>query len=83
MLKKKVKKGVKYCPKCGAELKEEDKFCIKCRYSFEKRKKKLNLINLIIAIIVILIIWILIRIITKQPIIPQPIVNIFTNKTVG
>lgn len=83
MPKEKVKKGVKYCPKCGSTLKEADKFCIKCGYSFEKRKKKLNLKALIIAIVIIIIAWILIRLIAKQPIIPNPFGALFGNKTAG
>jgi predicted nucleic acid-binding Zn ribbon protein len=83
MQKTKIKKGVKYCPQCGAELKEEDKFCTKCNYSFEKRKKKIKWKSLIIAIIIILLFWIVIRIITGKNIIPTQILNIFTNKTAG
>jgi predicted nucleic acid-binding Zn ribbon protein len=83
MQKSKIKKGVKYCPQCGAELKDEDKFCTKCSYSFEKRKKKINLKSLIVAVIIIILFWIFLRVITKQPIIPQQITNIFTNRTVG
>jgi len=79
----KAKKGVKYCPQCGVELKEEDKFCTKCDYSFEKRKKRIKLKNLLILIIVVIIIWIAIRLLTGNPIIPQPILNFFTNKTAG
>ncbi|OGJ16835.1 hypothetical protein A3K73_08785 [Candidatus Pacearchaeota archaeon RBG_13_36_9] len=83
MQKNKIKKGVKYCPQCGAELKAEDKFCLKCGYSFEKRKKKVNIKRLIIAIIIIIIAWAALRVITGNTIIPQPILNLITNKTAG
>ncbi len=77
---KKKKKGVKYCPDCGVKLTEKDKYCTKCGYSFEKRKKKkVNVRNLIILIIVVLIIWIAIRILSGNTIIPKPIWNIFLN----
>jgi len=83
MQKTKVKKGVKYCPQCGAELKQEDKFCIKCDYSFEKRKKGVNIKRLILAIIIILIAYAALRVITGNTIIPQPILNLITNRTAG
>jgi len=74
----KNKKGVKYCPQCGIELSEKDKYCIKCGYSFEKRKRKINVRNLIILIIVVIIIWILIRLLTGNTVIPKSIVDILT-----
>lgn len=79
---KKKKKGVKYCPECGAKLTEKDKYCTKCGYSFDKRKKKkVNIRNLIILIIVVIVIWIAIRLLTGNSIIPQPIIDIFTNNS--
>jgi predicted nucleic acid-binding Zn ribbon protein len=80
---KKKKKGVKYCPQCGAGLSEKDKYCIKCGYSFEKRKKKVKIRNLIILIVAVIIIWILIRILTGNPVIPQPILDIFAKNATG
>jgi predicted nucleic acid-binding Zn ribbon protein len=77
---KKKKKGVKYCPDCGSELSEKDKYCTKCGYSFDKRKKKnIKIKNLIILVVVVIIIWIAIRILSGNPIIPQLIIDIFTN----
>ena len=83
MQKTKLKKGVKYCPQYGAELKVEDKFCIKCDYSFEKRKKKVNLKRLMIVVIIIIIAWIALRLWGGDPIIPKLLLNLFTNKTAG
>jgi len=83
MAKNKVKKGVKYCPQCGSELKQEDKFCLKCGYSFEKRKRGLNIKRLIIAIIIIILAWAVLRVISGNTIIPQPILNLITNRTAG
>jgi predicted nucleic acid-binding Zn ribbon protein len=70
MRKKKSKE--KFCPKCGKKLKPDDKYCIGCGYSFEKRKKKKSSSFLIIiTIIVFIILWIIIRLITKKPIMPD------------
>ena len=77
---RKQKKGVKYCPDCGAEIDEKDKYCTKCGYSFEKRKKKkIKLRNLIILIIAIILIWLGIRIFTGNPLIPEIIKNLLVN----
>jgi len=78
MLKKKKRK---FCPKCGAELKLDDNYCTACGYSFEKRKKKINLKSVIIAIAILIILWIAIRLILGRPIIPSSLTNIFRNIT--
>ena len=78
-----MKKKRKYCPKCGKELKEKDKYCISCGYSFKKRKKKINIKNLIILIVVIIVVWIIIRLATGNTIIPQPVLDIIKNMTAG
>jgi predicted nucleic acid-binding Zn ribbon protein len=79
----KAKKGVKFCPQCGAELKQEDKFCLKCGYSFEKRKKGVKVTRLIIAIIIIILAYLAVRLIGGNTIIPEPILNLLTNRTAG
>lgn len=79
----KQKKGVKYCPQCGAELKEEDKYCTKCGYSFEKRNPKVKVKNLIILIIIIIIAWVAIRLLTKNPILPKPLLDLFAKNVTG
>ncbi len=78
-----IKKRGKYCPKCGAKLKQKDQYCTACGYSFKKRKKELNIRNLIILIIIIIVAWLLIRLISGNPLIPQPLLDIFTNNTSG
>jgi predicted nucleic acid-binding Zn ribbon protein len=83
MQKSKIKKGVKYCPQCGTELKQEDKFCYKCNYSFEKRKKKIKWRNLIFIIIAIIVFWVVIRLATGKNPIPVEIIKLFANKTAG
>lgn len=80
MLKKKKRK---YCPKCGKELKQEDKYCISCGYSFGKRKKSINWRNVIIAIIIIIAAYLLMRILSGNPIVPQSIWDIFSNNATG
>ena len=77
----KRKRG-KYCPKCGAKLKQSDTYCTECRYSFKKRKK-LNARNIILVIIIIIAAWASIRYIMGSPIIPQSIMDIFANKATG
>jgi len=72
-----IKKEKKFCPKCGAELKKEDDYCIKCGYSFKKRKKKLNLKKILIAIAILIILWVAIRLFSGDPILPQPILDLF------
>ncbi len=81
MLKRKKRK--KFCPKCGAELKQTDKYCTICGYSFKKRKKKIDIKRVIIVIIILLILWTAIRLLTGKNPIPQPLIDIFINKTLG
>ena len=75
------KKKRKFCPKCGAELKLEDKYCTACSYSFEKRKKKFKFKNILIIIIILIILWIVIRLVLNKPLIPFSLTNIFGNTT--
>ena len=81
-----MQKYKKYCPRCGALIHAGDAYCIRCGYSFRVRSKgKLNLRTIVIAVGVLLIFWIGMRLITKQPIIPTGIADIFkgigSNKT--
>lgn len=77
---KKGKKGTKFCPKCGAELKEDDTFCTSCGYNFEQRKKKKFNIKMIIAVIILFIIaFLAIRYFQGKPIIPN--IGFFKNMT--
>ena len=46
---------VKYCPKCGNELNDEDEFCPKCGNKFNKESKKFNFSKKIILIILAII----------------------------
>lgn len=77
------RKKRKFCPECGAELKTGDDYCIRCGYSFKKRKKKLNIKTIIILIVAFLVLWTIIRIITGKPVIPQTLIDIFTNNASG
>lgn len=80
MLKRKKRK--KFCPKCGKELRQKDEYCISCGYSFKKRKKKINLKNIIILIIIFIILWIIIRMLVSKPILPQPLLDLIKNFTI-
>lgn len=75
----------KHCPKCGAMLKPEDGYCIKCGYSFHRRRKKFDITQLLIGLAIVAAIWIVSRIFLKKPIIPTIVIdlikNITTNKT--
>ena len=64
-------KKKRFCPKCGKELKPKDHYCIACGYSFKKRKKKLNLANILIAVIILIVLWVVIRLVQGQPILPK------------
>jgi len=68
---KKKRGKEKFCPKCGAKLKSDDDYCVKCGYSFAQRKKKSGTIPILITIIIFIILWIIIRLITKKPIFPD------------
>lgn len=66
------KVGIKYCPKCGAQIPITDNYCTSCGYSFAQPPKKGKRFRWTIIIIVILIIaYVLIRIIMKKPIMPD------------
>lgn len=71
----------KYCPRCGALIHAGDAYCIRCGYSFRVRAKRnrMSLRTIILAIIVLLVIWCVIRLLTKQPIIPAGITDFFKN----
>ena len=43
----------------------------------KKRKKKINVRNLIIIIVAIIIIWVIMRLLTGNTVIPKPILDIF------
>jgi len=76
-----MKKKRKFCPKCGKEVKLKDDYCISCGYSFKKRKKRFNVRNVLIAVAILVVLWIVIRLVGGNPIIPRPIIDIFTNST--
>jgi hypothetical protein len=72
----------KYCPRCGALIHVGDTYCIRCGYSFRARGfRRTNLRTIIIAVAVLFGIWIVVRILTKQPIIPIGVVDFFKNVT--
>jgi len=76
-------KNKKYCPRCGALIHAGDAYCIQCGYSFRARTKGkgTNPKTIIIAVAVLLIFWIGLMVITKQPIIPPAIIDLFKNMT--
>jgi ribosomal protein L40E len=84
-----MKKRVKFCPRCGAQLNIIDAYCIRCGYNFiGRRGKKLNIGQILIAFIALAAIWIIIRLVLNRPIIPQEVADLvkttiatFTNKT--
>jgi len=81
-----MQRNKKYCPRCGALIHAGDAYCIRCGYSFRVgTKSKLNLRTVIIVIVILLACWIGVRLITKQPIIPAGIADLFrgvgSNKT--
>jgi predicted amidophosphoribosyltransferase len=72
----------KFCPKCGAQINLNDTYCTRCGYSFRGRRiggKKSSLKTIIIAVVILAIIWAVIRTLTKQPIIPAGLLNLFQN----
>jgi predicted nucleic acid-binding Zn ribbon protein len=73
----------KYCPRCGALVHAGDAYCIRCGYSFKARGKRTDLRSISIVVIILLIFWIVIRIITKRPIIPPTILNFFKNMSIN
>lgn len=74
----------KFCPKCGTPNKLNDAYCIKCGYSFNPTVRKKKSFNKIILLIVLIIAgWVIYRVVSKQPIIPEGITNIFQNTTIN
>jgi len=69
----------KFCPVCGAQVKMNDAFCIRCGYSFIKRKEKqrhgIKWSRLIFFLIIIAAIYLGIRYYNGQPIIPSSIAD--------
>jgi len=77
-----MQKNKKYCPRCGALIHAGDTYCIRCGYNFRVRAgNKTNLRTIILAVAVILGLWIVVRILTKQPIIPAGVIDFFRNMT--
>jgi predicted nucleic acid-binding Zn ribbon protein len=76
-----MQRNKKFCPRCGALIHVGDTYCIRCGYSFRRRGRGTNLRTIIIAVGVLLGIWVVVRILTKQPIIPTGIINLFKNMT--
>jgi len=75
------RKRGRYCPKCGASLRQRDLYCTSCGYSFKRRRRGFNLKNLIIVIIIFLVVWTIIRMIVGKPVVPQPLLDIIKNST--
>jgi ribosomal protein L40E len=71
----------KFCPKCGTANRITDSYCLRCGYAFLRRKKKENLRKIIILLILLIGGWIIYSTITKQPIIPPGILNLFQNQS--
>ena len=70
-----MKKKVKFCPRCGAQLNLADSYCIRCGYSFKQRKKKINLAQIFVVMLVLLGMWCAIRIFLNKPIIPVGVLD--------
>jgi len=68
----------KFCPRCGTANNPNDIYCIKCGYSFARRRRT-NFRKIFLIIILLLLGWTAFRIFTKQPIIPSEIFNLFQN----
>lgn len=71
--KKSKQQDHKFCPSCGAKLKIEDTFCLKCGYSFKERaekNKKSKKRNVLIVIILIIIAYFGLRYTNGQTWIP-------------
>lgn len=60
---------VQYCPDCGNEAAEEDKFCIKCGKSLAAEKNKPNNISTSSAILVLVGFFLLLSIVINSLII--------------
>jgi predicted nucleic acid-binding Zn ribbon protein len=76
-----VKRGnVKFCPRCGTPNNIGDAYCIKCGYSF-KRRKTSGSKTFLIVIILLIIAWIALRIFLKKPIIPTELIDLVKNMT--
>jgi len=78
-----MQRNKKFCPRCGALIHAGDTYCIRCGYSFRVRARRIktNPRTIFIAVGVLLGIWIVVRILTKQPIIPEGVVDFFKNIT--
>ena len=74
---KRVDKTKKFCPTCGTQNNIQDAFCIKCGYSFFKKKKKIDLKSLVIVLIVLAALWIALRLSLNRPIIPTGLFDLF------
>jgi len=74
----KKKSEHKYCPVCGEKLLLKDTYCVKCGYSFEKRKekkKKIKWKNIIFIGAILLGFYVSLRYFNGQSIIPESIVD--------
>jgi len=75
------KSGVKFCPRCGSQNNFADRFCIRCRYDFSRRRKT-NLGSIILVLILLIAGWVALRTFLKLPIIPESAMEI-VNKFIG
>ncbi len=73
------KRSYKYCPKCGKSADINDAYCMRCGYNFKggKRSKKISLKQILLGILILAAAWVIIRLITKQPIIPLQVSEFF------
>jgi ribosomal protein L40E len=72
-------KNKKFCPRCGTQNNIRDAYCIKCGYSFRRKREKTSLKTILIVLLVIIGGWIALRIYLKQPIIPQEFIDLIKN----
>lgn len=76
-----MQKRGKFCPRCGTSNSISDAYCIRCGYSFRRKKKKAGLTQILIAILIGIALWIGLRLILKKPIIPTEFIDLVKNMT--
>ncbi len=75
----KKKQQYKFCPVCGAQLKIEDAYCIRCGYSFDARKKKtrkaIKWRNILIVLLLLAAAYFGLRYYNGQSLIPSSVAD--------
>jgi hypothetical protein len=76
-----MRSKVKFCPRCGTPNNLVDAYCIKCGYSFRRRRRKSGFGRILILILIIIAAWVGLRLFLGKPIIPTEFIEIIKNMT--